>query len=53
MTEVTNNAEQKKDELHTFLFLTIFLAPFLSVAIVGVLGFSIWFTQLLTGPPGM
>lgn len=53
MTEVTNNAEQKKDELHTFLFLTIFLAPFLSIAIVGVLGFSIWFSQLLMGPPGV
>ena len=53
MTDVTNASEQKKDELNTFLFLTVFLAPFLAVAIVGVLGFSIWFSQLLTGPPGV
>ncbi|TRX54564.1 periplasmic nitrate reductase, NapE protein [Thalassomonas sp. M1454] len=53
MSDVNNNTEQKKDELNTFLFLTIFLAPFLAVAIVGVLGFSIWFSQLIMGPPGV
>lgn len=38
-------------ELATFLFLTILLAPILSVAIVGAYGFSIWMLQLIAGPP--
>ena len=39
-------------ELAVFLFLTVCLAPILSVAIVGAYGFSIWMYQLIAGPPG-
>lgn len=41
----------KKQELSGFLFLTVLLAPALSVAIVGGYGFAIWIYQLLAGPP--
>jgi nitrate reductase NapE len=45
--------QQKKYERNTFVFLTVFLAPILSVAIVGALGFTIWFSQMIFGPPGV
>ena len=43
---------QKKRELRAFLFLTIVLAPVISVLIVGGYGFLIWMYQLIAGPPG-
>ena len=43
---------RRRRELLTFLFLTIFLAPLLSVAFVSSYGFAIWFYQIFTGPPG-
>lgn len=43
----------KKEELRAFLFITVFLFPFLSVVIVGGLGFAIWFSQMIFGPPGI
>jgi nitrate reductase NapE len=48
---VTGSPRKKRDLL-MFLFLTIVLAPALSVAIVGAYGFTIWMYQLITGPPG-
>ena len=48
---VTGN-QQKKRDLYMFLFLTVVLAPALSVAIVGAYGFTIWMIQLIAGPPG-
>lgn len=53
MNDISENKQQKKNELNTFLFLTIFLAPILSIAIVGGLGFGIWIYQLFMGPPGV
>ncbi|MCE9678895.1 periplasmic nitrate reductase, NapE protein [Shewanella sp. AS1] len=44
--------EEKSLELRIFVFLTVFLAPLLSVLLVSGLGFAIWFSQILTGPPG-
>ena len=41
----------KRKERNMFIFLTVFLAPILSVIIVGAIGFSIWISQILTGPP--
>lgn len=43
----------KKEELRAFLFLAVFLSPLLSIAIVGGLGFAIWFSQIIFGPPGI
>ncbi len=41
----------KKRELKAFLFLTVVLAPLLSVVLVGGYGFTIWMYQLIAGPP--
>lgn len=38
-----------KEELRTFLFLTVAMAPILAVAIVGGWGFLVWMYQLITG----
>lgn len=43
--------EQKTRERNTFIFLAVFLAPIISVVIVGGLGFAIWISQILFGPP--
>ena len=50
MTE--SDAPTRRRELLVFLFLTVVLAPVLSVAIVGGYGFAIWMYQPLAGPPG-
>ena len=43
----------KSSEWKAFLGLTVLLAPVLSVAFVGIYGFSIWFLQMFVmGPPG-
>ncbi|AOH35482.1 periplasmic nitrate reductase, NapE protein [Luteimonas sp. JM171] len=42
----------KRRELLMFLLITVVLFPLLSVMLVGAFGFSIWFWQILTGPPG-
>ncbi|MFD2097047.1 periplasmic nitrate reductase, NapE protein [Corallincola platygyrae] len=50
-SEITPEQE-KKWELRMFLFLTVVLAPAITVALVTVYGFAIWFSQLIMGPPG-
>lgn len=47
-----NASEEKSLELKIFIFLTVFLAPLLAVLLVSGMGFAIWFSQILTGPPG-
>lgn len=42
----------KKDERTSFIILAVFLAPILSVVIVGGFGLVIWLSQLIFGPPG-
>lgn len=44
--------DRKRKELGSFLFLTVFLAPAVAVAVVGGYGFLVWMYQLLAGPPG-
>ncbi len=39
-------------ELRAFLFLTVVLAPVITVAVVGGYGFAVWMLQLINGPPG-
>jgi nitrate reductase NapE len=48
----TKKSTTKKRELSAFLFLTVVLAPAISVAVVGSFGFAIWMYQLIAGPPG-
>ena len=45
-------ASTRKAELRSFLFLTVVMAPVLSVMIVGGYGFLVWMYQLVNGPPG-
>ena len=49
---MASGRSRRRSEVLTFLFLTIFLAPILAVAIVGGYGFAIWIYQIFTGPPG-
>lgn len=48
----TRQVEERRRDLLAFLFLTIFLAPLLAVAVVGGFGFIIWIFQMIAGPPG-
>lgn len=48
----TSDQAGRKRELSVFLFLTVVLAPLISVTIVGAMGFGIWIWQMINGPPG-
>ena len=43
---------RRRAELMSFLFLTVVLAPAITVAIVGGYGFIVWMMQIIVGPPG-
>jgi len=49
---MTESIKEQKQELSTFIFLSVILAPILSIAIVGGYGFIIWISQIILGPPG-
>ena len=42
----------KKQELRSFLFLSVVMAPIVAVIFVAGYGFVVWMFQLLAGPPG-
>jgi nitrate reductase NapE len=48
----TSEAFTKAQELRSFLFLSVVMAPVLAVMIVGGYGFLVWIFQMFTGPPG-
>ncbi len=48
----TEQQLEKKKEWQLYIFIIVFLFPILTVAVVGAMGFSIWFYQLIMGPPG-
>jgi periplasmic nitrate reductase NapE len=41
----------KAQELRSFLFLTVVVAPVLTGLIIAGYGFLVWMLQLFTGPP--
>ena len=41
----------KQEELRSFLFFTVVMAPALAVMLVGGYGFAVWMIQLVVGPP--
>ena len=41
----------RREELRSFLFFTVVMAPALAVAIVGGYGFLVWMFQVVAGPP--
>jgi nitrate reductase NapE len=42
----------KAQELRSFVFLAVVMAPVLAVIIVSGYGFAVWMYQLVAGPPG-
>jgi nitrate reductase NapE len=42
----------KTQELRSFLFLAVVMAPVLAVILVSGYGFAVWMYQLVAGPPG-
>lgn len=46
---MSESQREKSNELKMFLFIVVFLFPFLTVALVGGYGFAIWMSQLLFG----
>lgn len=42
----------RREELRSFLFFTVVMAPVLAVLLVASYGFAVWMIQLLAGPPG-
>ncbi len=42
----------RAQELRTFLFLSVVLAPVLAVVTVAGYGFLVWMVQMISGPPG-
>jgi len=51
-SKAEDSAGTRKAELRSFVFLTVVMAPVLSVMIVGGYGFLVWMYQLVNGPPG-
>jgi nitrate reductase NapE len=48
---VADEVPTRSQELRSFLFLSIVMAPILAVVIVAGYGFLVWMLQTLTGPP--
>lgn len=42
----------RAQELRSFLFLSVVMAPVLAGAVVAGWGFLVWMYQLVAGPPG-
>jgi nitrate reductase NapE len=50
---VTPNLPQTRvQELLSFLFLSVVLAPFIAGIVITGYGFLVWMFQLIAGPPG-
>jgi len=43
--------QRKTEERRSFVFLTVVMAPVLTVMVVSGYGFAVWIYQLLAGPP--
>ena len=52
IVESSNESLTRKQELRSFLFLSLVMAPVLAVGIVSGWGFLVWIYQLFAGPPG-
>ncbi len=51
--ENTPNDTTRTREFRVFLFITIVLFPILSIVLVGGMGFLIWMSQIIFGPPSV
>ena len=53
-SEASSDADSpstKQEELRSFLFFTVVMAPALAAMLVGGYGFAVWMIQLIVGPP--
>ena len=41
----------RQEELRSFLFFTVVMAPMIAVLLVAGYGFAVWMAQLIGGPP--
>lgn len=41
----------RQEELRSFLFFTVVMAPVIAVLLVAGYGFAVWMSQLVGGPP--
>ena len=48
---MTEPPSSRREELRSFLFFTVVMAPVLAVMIVGGYGFLVWMYYLVAGPP--
>ena len=48
---MTEPPSTRREELRSFLFFTVVMAPVLAVMIVGGYGFIVWMYYLVAGPP--
>ena len=49
--DLTNNPTARKEELRSFAFLTVVMAPVLAGLIIAGYGFLVWIFQMFAGPP--
>ena len=47
-----DDSPTRGQELRSFLFLSVVMAPALAGIIVAGYGFLVWMVQIFTGPPG-
>ena len=49
--ELATAPSTRQEELRSFLFFTVVMAPVLAVIVIGGYGFLVWMYQLVAGPP--
>ena len=47
----TEDPQRKREEFRAWIFVSLIMAPLMSVLIVAGYGFLVWLYQLLVGPP--
>ena len=52
LAKAEDTPHTKSQELKSFLFLSVVMAPILAGAIVAGYGFLVWMYQVFAGPPG-
>ena len=50
-SHLAESPSTRSEELRSFLFFTVVMAPVLAVMLVGGYGFAVWMFQLVAGPP--
>ena len=51
--EATEESFTKKQELRSFLFLSVVMAPVIAGIVIVGYGFLVWIYQLIAGPPSV